>query len=112
MPQAGFYDKKLLLVENRNHVWRDLSRLVDVECKQYVDFNLQVCISFQVQSCEPQAGPSDFFPFFLWRTGTMCGGISPGWLMLSVKKSLVILYLTSGEEELVISTFMWMYIHT
>ena len=27
MPQAGFCDKKLFLVENRNHVWRDLSRL-------------------------------------------------------------------------------------
>ena len=27
-------DEKLLLVENRNHVWRDLSRLVDIECKQ------------------------------------------------------------------------------
>ena len=25
---------KLLLVENRNHVWSDLSRLVDVECKK------------------------------------------------------------------------------
>ena len=23
---------KLLYVENRNHVWRDLSRLVDIEC--------------------------------------------------------------------------------
>ena len=36
----------------------------------------------------------------------MCGGISPGWLMLSVKKSLVILNLTPGEEELVISAFI------
>ena len=27
MPQAGLCDKKLLLVENRSHVWRDLSRL-------------------------------------------------------------------------------------
>ena len=34
MPQAGLYDKKLLLVENRNHVWSDLSRLVDIECKK------------------------------------------------------------------------------
>ena len=33
MPQAGLCFKKLLLVENRNHVWRDLSRLVDIECK-------------------------------------------------------------------------------
>ena len=32
MPQGGLYGKKLLLVENRNHVWSDLSRLVDVEC--------------------------------------------------------------------------------
>ena len=32
IPQAGLCDKKLLLgVENRNHVWRDLSRLVDSE---------------------------------------------------------------------------------
>ena len=34
MPQAGLCDK-LSLVENRNHVWRDLSRLVDVERKQW-----------------------------------------------------------------------------
>ena len=34
MPQAGLCDKKLLLVENRNHVWRDLSRLVDIECEK------------------------------------------------------------------------------
>ena len=27
MPQAGFCDKKRFIVENRNHVWRDLSRL-------------------------------------------------------------------------------------
>ena len=32
MPQAGLCDKKLL-VESRNHVWRDLFRLVDIECK-------------------------------------------------------------------------------
>ena len=31
MLQAGLCDKKLLLMENRSHVWRDLSRLVDVE---------------------------------------------------------------------------------
>ena len=31
MPQAGLCDKKLLLVENRNYVWSDLSRLVDIE---------------------------------------------------------------------------------
>ena len=35
MPQAGLYGKKLLLVENRNHVRSDLSRLVDVECKKW-----------------------------------------------------------------------------
>ena len=40
----------------------------------------------------------------------MYGGISPGWLILSVKKSLVILYLTPGKEELVILTFMWKYV--
>ena len=26
---------KLVFVENRNHVWSDLSRLVDVECKKW-----------------------------------------------------------------------------
>ena len=26
-------DMKLVFLENRNHVWSDLSRLVDVECK-------------------------------------------------------------------------------
>ena len=31
MPQAGM--ELLLGVENRNHVWRDLSRLVDIECR-------------------------------------------------------------------------------
>ena len=30
MPQTGLCNK---LVENRNHVWSDLSRLVDVACK-------------------------------------------------------------------------------
>ena len=35
MAQAGLCDKKLLLVENRNHVWMDLSRLVDFECKKW-----------------------------------------------------------------------------
>ena len=35
MPQAGLYGKKLLLEENRNHVWSDLSGLVDVECKKW-----------------------------------------------------------------------------
>ena len=35
MPQAGLNGKKLLLEENRNHVWSDLSRLVDVECKKW-----------------------------------------------------------------------------
>ena len=29
---TGLCDKKQF-VENRNHVWRDLSRLVDLECK-------------------------------------------------------------------------------
>ena len=33
IPQSGLCDKKLLLVENRNHVWRDLSRSVDIEGK-------------------------------------------------------------------------------
>ena len=33
-PQSGLCDKKLLLVENRNHVWRDLFRLVDSVCKK------------------------------------------------------------------------------
>ena len=39
MPQAGLCDMKLLLVENRNHVWRDLSRLVDIECKYLSEFD-------------------------------------------------------------------------
>ena len=33
IPQAGLCVKKLLLVENRNHVWRGL---VDIECKVMV----------------------------------------------------------------------------
>ena len=33
IPQSGLCDMKLLFVENRNHVWRDLFRLVDIECK-------------------------------------------------------------------------------
>ena len=33
MPQAGLFDRSVLLVESRNHVWSDRSRLVDVECK-------------------------------------------------------------------------------
>ena len=37
MAQAGLCDKKPLLVENRNHVWRDLSRLVDVKRKEIAD---------------------------------------------------------------------------
>ena len=39
MPQSGLYDKKLLLVENRDHVWSDLSRLVDVGVKNCLLFN-------------------------------------------------------------------------
>ena len=35
IPQSGLCDKKLLLVENRGHVWRDLSRSVDIECKKW-----------------------------------------------------------------------------
>ena len=36
IPQPVFCDmKKVLLVENRNHVWRDLFRLVDGECKKW-----------------------------------------------------------------------------
>ena len=31
MSQTGLCDSELLLVENRNHVWSDLSRLVDVD---------------------------------------------------------------------------------
>ena len=29
---------KLVFVENRNHVWSDLFRLVDVECKNGLQF--------------------------------------------------------------------------
>ena len=47
MPQAGLYDKKLLLVENRNYVWSDLSRLVDVECKNGLWFNSEAFFSGQ-----------------------------------------------------------------
>ena len=49
MPQAGLCDKKLSLVENRNHVWRDLSRLVDVECK---NCHVVDSISFLGKKCE------------------------------------------------------------
>ena len=35
MAQAGLFDRSVLLVESRNHVWRDLSRLVDVACKKW-----------------------------------------------------------------------------
>ena len=31
MPQVGLFDTGLFFVENSNHVWRDLFRLVDVE---------------------------------------------------------------------------------
>ena len=33
IPLSGLCDMKLLLVENRSHVWMDLSRLVDSACK-------------------------------------------------------------------------------
>ena len=68
IPQSELCDKKLLLVENRNHVWRDLSRLVDIECK--------IIVCSLTQSFY-QAGLCDM-KLLLWRTGTMCGGTSPG----------------------------------
>ena len=39
MPQTGLCDMKLVLVENRNHVWRDLSRLVEVERKKSIGYS-------------------------------------------------------------------------
>ena len=46
MAQAGLCD---WLVENRNHVRSDLSRLVDVECKKWPVVLLKACI-FQARS--------------------------------------------------------------
>ena len=46
MPQTGLCDRFL---ENRNHVWSDLSRLVDVECKKWPVVLLKACI-FQARS--------------------------------------------------------------
>ena len=60
-----------LLEENRNHVWSDLSRLVDVECKN--DCSLLKAFFRPEVVNRPQTG------LCCWRrTGTMCGVISPG----------------------------------
>ena len=66
--------KKMLLVENRNHVWRDLSRLVDVECK------ILVCSLTQAFFSEKLFVNMDSVTrkCCWWRTGTMSGGISSG----------------------------------
>ena len=60
MPQSGLCDKKVLLVENRNHVWRDLSRLVDSEYKWSVFdskayFRIEVVCDLKM----PQSGLCD-----------------------------------------------------
>ena len=75
MPQAGLSDKKLLLgVENRNHVWRDLSRLVDVGCKNGLIFTPKHFSGKELLNILKL----DSVTRMVWRTGTMCGGTSPG----------------------------------
>ena len=44
MPQSGlcYMKKNKFFVENRNHVWRDLSRLVDIECEYLSEFDSSI----------------------------------------------------------------------
>ena len=63
---------KLLLEENRNHVWGDLFRLVDVECKNGLYNLLRAFFRLEVDSDVnmPQIGRGEQEP--------LCGVISPG----------------------------------
>ena len=64
MPHLDSSCDMKFFVENRNHVWRDLSRLVDIECK------IMVCSLTQSFYQAEIVGLCDM-KLLLWRTGTI-----------------------------------------